>query len=194
MAEQSMQRAESGLRHLAAMIGIPSFEDGLEFCATQMLNEIETMLETLMNEREKYIQQAHLTSQSHSSNSSQELIGTGRLPSPLDKNQESIHRPPELDYIIAKFEEPIARLPSKLPSRCIDTLTEDKKSKHASSSSSSDADADDSFDDDIFNRSYIKSNSIKVLRTEMKKLEKKSKDHGKGSKDSAIDEVKEKGK
>lgn len=168
-AEQIRQKIESGLIHIAGMVGIPSIPE--EDCvATQLLNEIESMLETLLNESERHMQQMLISSQSASSSS---LEGGGMF-SPMkplspEKQQDSTHRIPELDYIIAKYEDPKARLPKCLPSRSQDIENEKQPSKIAEYH-------DDSFDDDLIDRHYIKSSASKVLRTEEKKQEKMLKD------------------
>lgn len=72
------------------------------------------------------------------------------------------NRSPELDFAIAKHESPKVRLPKRLPSR---PVVEKEESYERIES----IDEDEQEDDGTWNRSYVKTVSLKNLKSEVKK-------------------------
>jgi hypothetical protein len=121
--EQLQTTVTGGLLHLGELLGIPVREDS-NVPVTDLLRDIETMIDTLMDEREKHLQQTANANNTLNAPSAITPVnggngnGTGnttqQLPtSPIVEN----NRPPELDLVLQRFESPKLRLPPKLPSR-----------------------------------------------------------------------------
>lgn len=68
--------------------------------------------------------------------------------------------------MVTKYEKPRARLPSKLPSRPIETVAEGSRDQE---------DLEDLDDDGTWDRRYVKTQSLKSLRSELKKAARQSK-------------------
>lgn len=150
-AQQLVQQVESGLIHVAEVLGIQGEEDtaGLD-----LLKEIEAVLETLCEEREKQIQaQSQSGFDSHPSRVS--IVNREVIQSP-----ETHHRTPELEVALAKYEMPKSRLPSKLPSKPLES---------ARVTTTRDSDEENDDEEGMWDRSFAKTQSVKNLRLEQKK-------------------------
>jgi hypothetical protein len=115
--EQLETTVKGGLGHLGELLGVPMrHEDAIS--VADLLRDIESMVDVMMDEREK-IQQSNAAATNgngEASSTSRVLTrdGTTGLLSPDVNN-----RPPELDAVLQRFEAPKLRLPHKLPSRPI---------------------------------------------------------------------------
>ena len=70
-AQQLVQRVESGLSHIGEMLGVEIREE--EGSAMELLKDIENALDTIMDEREKQIQQQQV--QTGSPENAKSLVG-----------------------------------------------------------------------------------------------------------------------
>lgn len=74
-----------------------------------------------------------------------------------------MNRSPELDFVIAKFESPKLRLPPKLPSKpSADAVLSQR-----------DVEEEDEEEDGTWDRSFVKSASLKTLKLSQLKQQKK---------------------
>jgi hypothetical protein len=166
--EQLQQKVVTGLVHLGEMLGIQPRDDDSPI--TDLQRDIEAVLDTLIDEREKQIQQQ---GQPHTAQTlaagSQSLESFSRSTIGNLGNNETHHRTPELDFIISKFEAPKVRLPDRIPSKTVEAKL--------NSSRGSD-DEDDTFEEGTWDRSYVKSQSLKSVRIELKKAARQTKPEG----------------
>lgn len=151
--EQAQQQVVAGLNHISEMLGIPERDQNAPI--VDIIRDIETVLETLVEEQEKQ-QQGQQTASVHSDSSHRGMMGRDGVGSP-----ETHTRPPELEAVLNKFDVPKARLAMSLPSRPHEGLL------------LTDREADDDEDDDILDRKFAKTQSTLKLRTQ-KKLEQKA--------------------
>ena len=148
--EQGQQQVVAGLHHIAEMLGLPERDRNASI--VDVMRDIETVLETLVEELEKQ-QQGQQTASVHSDSSHRGMMARDGLTSP-----ETHTRPPELEAVLTKFDIPKARLAMSLPSRPNE------------SSLVSDRDVDEDDDDDVPDRQWTKTQSNMKIRTQ-KKLE-----------------------
>jgi hypothetical protein len=151
-AEQGHQQVIAGLHHISEMLGVPERDRNASI--VDVIRDIETVLETLVEEQEKQ-QQGQQTASVHSDSSHRGMMARDGLTSP-----ETHTRPPELEAVLMKYDVPKARLAMSLPSRPNEGIL-------ASERETDDNDADD---DDVLDRKYAKTQSTLKLRTQ-KKLE-----------------------
>ena len=152
--EQLETTVIGGLVHLGELLGIPVHEDSAPPVA-DLLRDLETMIDTLMDEREKQMQQ--------SNNNANQNSASGVLKEPTPSPGTDTHnRPPELDLVLQRFESPKLRLPPKLPSR------PNLDSAQSISDKKNEIDDDDDDDEGMWNRNFAMSQSIKFQK--MKKL------------------------
>lgn len=154
--EQLEQTVISGLGHLGELLGVPHHDDDTP--VSDLLRDIETMIDTLMDEREKQLQQQSNNVLDASSS---------RLIKDQTQSPEINNRPPELDVVLARFESPKLRLPGNLPSRpCHDPIDASMIERE---------DDDDDEEEGTWDRGYIL-NQSKMLT---KKMKPKAQDPGK---------------
>lgn len=155
--EQLEQTVISGLGHLGELLGVP-FQDE-DTPVSDLLRDIETMVDTVMDEREKQLQQA----QSNNNNSTFDASTTSKMRETAPSSPEMTNRPPELDMVLSRFESPKLRLPPKLPSRpSLDPTTNAELER--------DGEEDDD-EEGMWDRQYAMSQSMRFLKM------KKAKDH-----------------
>eukprot|EP00605_Chrysophyceae_sp_TOSAG23-4_P002079 GSChrysophyteH1.ASY1.ANO1.2300.1 assembled CDS len=148
--EQLETTVIGGLVHLGELLGIPIREDSTP--VGDLLRDIETMIDTLMDEREKQQQQ-----QQSNTNAS----ASGLLKETQPSSPEANNRPPELDLVLQRFESPKLRLPGNLPSR--------PNLDSAQSILDKNNDDDDESDDEgMWDRNYAMGQSLKFEK--MKRL------------------------
>lgn len=147
-----VQQVERGLHHIAEALGIEAEAD---IPALDLLREIEAVLDTVLQEREKQVQ-----SQSQTDSTSRMMTST-RDAAPIP---ETHHRSPELELALSKYEVPKTRLPQKLPSKPMEVIFT------ARDSEPDDIDPDD---EGMWDRNFAKSQSLKNLKREEKKAAKK---------------------
>ena len=154
--EQLEQTVISGLGHLGELLGVPHHDDDTP--VSDLLRDMETMIDTLMDEREKQLQQQSNNVLDASSS---------RLIKDQTQSPEINNRPPELDLVLARFESPKLRLPGNLPSRpCHDPIDASMIERE---------DDDDDEEEGTWDRGYIL-NQSKMLT---KKMKPKAQDPGK---------------
>ena len=189
--EDIEQQVISGLNHLGELLGVPTRLDDAP--VTDLLRDIDAILETLNDELEKQ-QQLQQQQQSSTVDASSSRVLAAREPNPAVRAPSShcsvfprylaltlrrptpplfplqspeVNRSPELDFVIAKFESPKLRLPPKLPSKpSADAVLSQR-----------DADEDEEEEDGTWDRSFVKSASLKTLKLSQFKQPKKD---GKG--------------
>jgi len=144
-----VQQVERGLYHIAEALGIQAEAD---IPALDLLREIEAVLDTVLQEREKQQQ-----SQSQVDSTSRMLVNSTRDAAPIP---ETHHRSPELELALAKYEVPKTRLPQKLPSKPIEAIF---------SARDSEPDDIDPDDEGMWDRNFAKNQSLKNLKREEKK-------------------------
>jgi len=147
-----VQQVERGLYHIAEALGIEAEAD---IPALDLLREIEAVLDTVLQEREKQVQ-----SQSQMDSTSRMVTST-RDAAPIP---ETHHRSPELELALSKYEVPKTRLPQKLPSKPIEAIF---------SARDSEPDDIDPDDEGMWDRNFAKNQSLKNLKREEKKAAKK---------------------
>jgi len=159
--EQLETTVISGLGHLGELLGVPTREENMP--VTDMLRDIETMIDTLMDEREKQMQQNNNNAASNPAGSGSEsrvLDKPGAQGTPGSPGMDSSNRPAELDLALQRFEAPTLRLPGALPSRPnADTLA-------------SESERDNEEDDDeegTWDRNYVLSQSMKFAKNKKAK-------------------------
>jgi hypothetical protein len=151
-AEQGHQQVIAGLHHISEMLGVPERDRNASI--VDVIRDIETVLETLVEEQEKQ-QQGQQTASVHSDSSHRGMMARDGLTSP-----ETHTRPPELEAVLMKYDVPKARLAMSLPSRPNEGILASER----------ETDDDDADDDDVLDRKYAKTQSTLKLRTQ-KKLE-----------------------
>lgn len=150
--EQGHQQVIAGLHHISEMLGVPERDRNASI--VDVIRDIETVLETLVEEQEKQ-QQGQQTASVHSDSSHRGMMARDGLTSP-----ETHTRPPELEAVLMKYDVPKARLAMSLPSRPNEGILASER----------ETDDDDADDDDVLDRKYAKTQSTLKLRTQ-KKLE-----------------------
>lgn len=80
------------------------------------------------------------------------------------------HRSPELESVLLKYETPKARLPSVLPSKA-----DDKATEGGSISASEREEVDEDDEEGTWDRTFVKSQSLKNVKAELKKAARQSK-------------------
>jgi hypothetical protein len=121
-----------------------------------------------MEEQEKQQQLQQQQTHGH------QTTGTGEMQSrgftgtreSLQQNPEThAHRSPELEAILARYEQPKARLPQKLPSKPAEDDAATVRNTPA------DEDDDDLFDEEAtWDRNYVKGKTMKRIKEEQKRL------------------------
>ncbi len=147
--EQLEQTVKSGLGHLGELLGVPFQDDDTP--VTDLLRDIETMVDTVMDEREKQLQQL----QSNNNTSMFDASTTSNKRDTVPPSPEMTNRPPELDLVLSRFESPKLRLPPKLPSK--PWMDPNKLNKE-------DRDGSDDDDEGMWDRHYAMSQSMKLLK------------------------------
>jgi len=150
-AEQLQQNVIGGLVHLGEMLGVPAREE--ESSIADLQRDIETLFDLLLEEREKQQGQPHsVATNDHGRNPVSSITAT---------NPETHHRSPELDFIVTKYESPKVRLPSKIPSR--------PQESNSITSREASEDLDEVEDEGMWDRLYVKTQSLKSVKQELKK-------------------------
>lgn len=153
--EQLQQQVTAGLNHISDLLGIPERDENAPIM--DVIKDIETVLETLVEEREK--QQQGQTSSSSVLSDHNNLNHRGARDPPGQSPEITHNRPPELESVLMKYELPKARLAATLPSRPADV-----------EAFSSARDEDDELDEvGMWDRRYAKLQSSKNLRSQQKK-------------------------
>mmetsp|Transcript_21801 Transcript_21801/g.31736 ORF Transcript_21801/g.31736 Transcript_21801/m.31736 type:complete len:1197 (+) Transcript_21801:89-3679(+) len=163
--EQLQQQVVAGLNHISDMLGVPERDD--KAAIHDIIKDIETVLETLVEEREKQQQGQQTASASVHSDSTghRGMIARDGVASP-----ETHTRPPELEAVLSKYELPKARLAGTLPSRPVDEGFPTER------------DAEDDEDDDgVLDRRCAKLQSSNKLRSQQKKAARQNKIDALGS-------------
>ena len=164
--EQLEQKVVAGLAHVSDILFIPKSEDDAP--VLNLVRDIEAVLDTLINEREKQLQQQQGGGSS----------ALGRDTSSSVIPEAHANRSPELDFAIAKHESPKVRLPKKLPSRPALELEESRMSKYNRSlllfhdpkeDQESTNEDDDQEDEGTWDRNFVKTLSLNNLKIEAKK-------------------------
>ncbi len=152
--EQLETTVISGLGHLGELLGVSTREEGMP--VADILRDVETLIDTLMDEREKQMQQNNNNQVgADANNQSRSMEKSSSGGAPFSPALDTSNRPSELDLALQRFEAPTLRLPPNLPSRPIlDTLE-----------SASDRDHDDGDDDEgMWDRNYVLSQSLKFSK------------------------------
>jgi hypothetical protein len=151
--ELLQQQVIAGLNHINEILGVNLSER--EGNVADIIRDIESVLETLVEENEKQQQ------------------GTGGVDSPTSftrppgtreggpMNLEGHVRPSELENALTKYQEPKARLAAILPSRPVDDVM-------VSSRDIADME-DDAEDEGTWSRRFVKHQSFKTMRIQSKK-------------------------
>jgi len=143
-SEQLEQNVVGGLNHLGELLGIPAREE--DSSVTDLLRDIEAVLDTLMDEREKQLQ-SQTQNQSGIETSTSRVIANRETPA-----SPEINRSPELDFVLARYESQKPRTFHKLPSRpTTDPILTNREE-----------DTDE--DEGMWDRAFAKSASMKTLR------------------------------
>ncbi len=156
--EQLETTVIGGLVHLGELLGIPIRDESTP--VADILRDIETMIDTLMDEREKQLQQSN-----NNANNPASASGVLKETQPTSP-AETGNRPPELDIVLQRFESPKLRLPPKLPSR--------PNLDSAQSIADKQIDEDDDDEEGMWDRNYAMTQSLKSL-AKMKKMKESSK-------------------
>ena len=153
--EQLEATVIGGLNHLGELLGVPVREDTNP--VADLLRDIETMVDTLMDEREKQMQQNNNNANNQDASASRVLTRTDTANGNM--SPEASNRPPELDIVLQRFEAPKLRLPHKLPSRPNLDLVETP------------AERDDEDDDEegMWDRNFAMSQTLKFQRMKKQK-------------------------
>lgn len=149
-----VQEVNGGLAHIAEILGIQIEED---LGGIDILREIEAVLDQLMEEREKQTQAQNQTGIQGDSNSRMQNSVRDIAQTP-----ETHYRSPELEVAVSKYENAKARLPVRLPSKPATSLA-------SGSPRESESDDWDHEGEDIWDRTFVKSQSSKTLRIESRK-------------------------
>ena len=177
--EQLQQQVVSGLSHISDMLGVPERDDNAS--VHDIIKDIETVLETLVEEREKQQQgqqtasaSVHSDSSSHRGLIARDGVSVSQFVEYLllltcSQSPETHTRPPELEAVLSKYELPKARLAATLPSRPVDD-----------EALPSERDEDDVEDEDMLDRKHAKLRSNK-LSSQQKKAARQSKTDTLGS-------------
>eukprot|EP01041_Mallomonas_annulata_P007718 gene7718-15792_t len=145
-AEQLQQRVTAGLNHICELLGIPL--RGEEASVVDIFHDIDSVLETLVEERDK------------GSNTSETPGGFARAALARESSASpDSHRQIDLENMLAKLELPKTRVAAKLPSRSVDIVL-------PSGRESEDEEIDD---EGMWDRKYAKTQSQKSVRAEQKK-------------------------
>lgn len=158
--EQLETTVISGLGHLGELLGVPTHEENMP--VADMLRDIETMIDTLMDEREKQMQQNNNNAMNAttSGTESRVLEKPGGATTPGSPGMDSSNRPAELDLALQRFEAPTLRLPGALPSRPnADSLASENERDHD----------DDDDEEGTWDRNYVLSQSIKFAKNKKAK-------------------------
>jgi hypothetical protein len=171
--EQLQQQVVAGLNHISDMLGVPERDENAP--VHDVIKDIETVLETLVEEREKQQQgqQSANNASIHSDSSGHRGIltrGEGGTVSHLSQLSHSPHclsfqspethaRPAELEAVLSKYELPKARLAGTLPSRPNDDAF----------SAERDVEDDGDDDDGVIDRKVTKLQSSNKVKSEQKK-------------------------
>lgn len=160
-AQQLVQNVTSGLLHIADSLGIspPAEVDRVG----DLLRDIEALVESLKEEREKLQQQ---TQQHHSAQSAagpDSVVRGAHRDELLNADSGHAHRSPELEALLLKYEKPKSRCPEKLPSRPLESDPAGTGRERLL------AEEEDGEDEGTWDRTFVKTQSFKSLRTEMKK-------------------------
>lgn len=147
--EQLEQKVVAGLAHICEILFIPKSDE--ETPVIHLVRDIEAVLDTLINEREKQLQQTQTQGKEYS--------GTMQIP-------ETLNRSPELDFAVSKLGNPTVRLPSRLPSKGTDGVGRIQSGR---------SNDDEENEEGMWDRSFAKSQSLKSLKMELKKQAKLSK-------------------
>ncbi|RYH29193.1 hypothetical protein EON65_09360 [archaeon] len=145
--EQLAQKAVAGLAHISDILFIPKSEE--DAAVLNLVREIEAVLDTLINEREKQLQQQQGGNVVNRDNST--VIA-----------ETHANRSPELDFAIAKHESPKVRLPKQLPSRPLTDAV-------VVSSQQGEREDEEQEEEGPWERNYVKTASLQSLRTGLKK-------------------------
>lgn len=152
-AEQLEQTVVAGLAHISDLVFVQRGEEDAP--VMNMVRDIEAALDTLINEREKQLQQSQTQGKD-----------------PRDTSQvmpDMLNRSPELDFAIAKHENPKVRLPSKLPSRTKD------ESDMKGFIQPQEEEEEEEQELGTWDRTFVKTLSSRNVKTELKKMAKLTK-------------------
>jgi len=151
-AEQLQNRVTAGLNHISELLGIPL--RGEESSVVEIIHDIETSLETLVEEKDK-----NNTSTESPGGFSQRFNRESTV-----SISDAAHHPAELDAFISKLESTKSRIVAKLPSKVVDTAPPEK-----------DSEEDDIDNEGMWDRKYAKAQAQKCFRSEQKKAARQSK-------------------
>eukprot|EP01038_Epipyxis_sp_PR26KG_P006859 gene6859-9393_t len=154
--EQLEQRVVAGLAHISDILFIPKSEE--DTTPNSLVRDIEAVLDTLINEREKQQQQQGQSG----------LVGNSNT---LPESHTTANRSPELDFVIAKHEDPKVRLPKRLPSR-----PNGGSVQNVGMTARSNNEDEEGEDEGMWDRTFAKTNSLTKLRIELKRAGKAQKD------------------
>jgi hypothetical protein len=167
-AQELVQKIESGLSHIADLLGVEKREEDQTSSVGDLLRDIETALDTVIDEREKQQQQlaGQQQSQTQAGNAPPALLaipGTESLRSPFSRMQTPDHKANipalEMGYDVTKsFAKPRnARKKSKTAEAVLLT-------KARGLATSTPRDSDDEEQVELADRAHIKAASLKSLR------------------------------
>lgn len=170
--EALAQDVVAGLAQISDILCIPKSEE--EANISNVVHEIEAVLDTLMIEREKQVQQ-----QQQGNATGGPRDGTSSAGAP----EAHTNRSPELDMVVAKHESPTVRLPKKLPTRPesdegerakVGPLQDELHWNRANQTTANavdylEDDDDDEHDEGYWNRSFVKSASLQIIKADIKK-------------------------
>ena len=182
-AQELVQRIEGGLSHIGDLLGVEKREEDQTSSVGDLLRDIETALDTVLDEREKQLQQQGQQGSGNggvSGINSPALLaipGTESLRSPFSRvgtNSYEINRPHlELGYDVNKsFAKPRALRKRNKTGENMGGITQ-KGNKLTNISTPGD-DSDDE-DDEALDRNYLKSLAHKTIKESEKKAAKAAK-------------------
>lgn len=179
-AEQLLQRVYGGFNHILEALGVPPREAGAP--VPDMLHDINNVLDSLLEEREKQHQMGQQNNASAALDG--ETSNQSRMLQARDSNlsPDGTHRPLELEAALNKFEgnkERTARIRTKSANRnnhMEDTTQFGRGSViHKGPDPDDENDADGIDDDGMWNRKYVKTQSQRSVRMKQREESKKSK-------------------
>eukprot|EP01032_Pedospumella_encystans_P011606 gene11606-13487_t len=162
--EQLQQRVVAGLAHISDILFIPKSEDDAP--VSDLHKNIEAVLDTLINEREKQLQQQQQGQAQQAGVDSQSKMANTRDSGSVIPEAYT-NRSPELDFVIAKHEAPTVRLPARLPSKPTGGLDRSVDTPIA--------EGEEPTDDGILDRLQVKTLSINVAKKAQKARENEGK-------------------
>jgi predicted nuclease with TOPRIM domain len=143
--EELEHKVDRGFDHISELLGVSVREKNSQVTVTDIIMDVETVLDTLMEEREKQ------TQSQVPGGALDSLSQNSRLQSTV--GPEMHNRPAELEFVLLKYENPQTRLPYKLPSRAVEADDEEE---------------DDFDDSDAWDRAFIKTRASQTSRKKLR--------------------------